>query len=143
MIFWLIVLVFMPAIIGIGLSWKSSLLLENNSIWQLLISKEWKPLSGKFGFSPFIISSLWVTILALLIAGPVCLLSAIHLTQYTKKNILNIMQPVIDILAGIPSVIYGVWGIIIIVPFVAHKIAVFLDCKYRVIAYCQALLFQQ
>ena len=115
MLFWLIVIILVPVIIGMGLFWKSSLLLENNSLFHLLISKEWKPLSGKFGFSPFIISSIWVTIIALLIAGPICLLSAIHLTQYAKKSILKIMQPVIDILAGIPSVIYGVWGIIVVV----------------------------
>ena len=88
-----------------------------------MFSSNWKPLSGKFGFHPFIISSIWVTVLALLIAGPVCLLTSIHLTQYAKSWVLRVMHPVIDILAGIPSVIYGVWGILIIVPFVSRRIA--------------------
>ena len=83
-------------------------------------------MSGKFGFLPFIISSLWVTVLSILIAGPVCLLTSIHLTQYAKPYVLKIMHPVIDILAGIPSVIYGVWGILVIVPFVGDYIAPFL-----------------
>jgi phosphate transport system permease protein len=121
MLLWLCFIVAMPVLIGAGLYYKSSLLLKEESVIGLLLSKEWKPLSGKFGFYPFIISSLWVTILALLIAGPICLLSAIHLTQYAKKVVLKIMRPVIDILAGIPSVIYGVWGVIVIVPFIAKQ----------------------
>jgi phosphate transport system permease protein len=75
---------------------------------------------GEFGFLPFIVSSIWVTVLSMLIAGPVCLLTAIHLTQYADKYVLRIMHPVIDILAGIPSVIFGVWGILIVVPFVGN-----------------------
>lgn len=121
MLMWLGFIVIMPLLIGAGLYYKSSLLLKSESIFDLLLSREWKPLSGKFGFFPFIISSLWVTIFSLLIAGPVCLLSAIHLTQYAKKTVLKIMRPVIDILAGIPSVIYGVWGVIVIVPFIAKQ----------------------
>jgi phosphate transport system permease protein len=50
-------------------------------------------------------------------------LSAIYLTQYGSKRLLGLMQPVIDILAGIPSVIYGVWGILLIVPAVGRFLA--------------------
>ena len=108
-----------PFILFIGLILKSLLLLENNSLIKLLFSSNWHPLSGEFGFFPFILSSLWVTIISILIAAPICLLTAIYLTQYTKHYVLKIMHPVIDILAGIPSVIFGVWGIIIVVPFVS------------------------
>ncbi len=120
MLIWISFIIIMPALIGTGLYFKSSLLLKDESVADLLLSREWKPLSGKFGFYPFILSSLWVTVLSLVIAGPVCLLSAIHLTQYAKKAVLKVMRPVIDILAGIPSVIYGVWGVIVIVPFIAR-----------------------
>ena len=129
MLICLLIIMFMPLLIGTGLAWKSSMLLKDHSIFHLIISKEWSPLSEKFGFSPFILSSLWITILALIIAGPVCLLSAIHLTQYADINVLKFMQPVIDILAGIPSVIYGVWGIIVIVPFVSNKVAPFFNIQ--------------
>lgn len=95
------------------------MLFKEQSIAELLFSSEWKPLSGKFGFLPFILSSLWVTFLSVFIAAPICLFAAIYLTQYTKRIVLRIMHPVIDILAGIPSVIYGVWGIIIVVPLVS------------------------
>lgn len=119
MIICLILLIIIPVLLGIGLYLKSKMLLDDHPLYQLLFSSQWKPLSGKFGLLSFIISSLWVTILALLISGPICLLTSIHLTQYAKKWVLQLMHPVIDILAGIPSVIYGVWGILIIVPFVS------------------------
>ena len=123
MLLCLLLIIILPFVLGIGLYLKSTLLFSNNSIIDLLFSKEWKPLEGRFGFLPFIASSLWVTILAILISGPICLLSSIFLTQYAKKYYLKIMHPVIDILAGIPSVIYGVWGILIIVPLISGYIA--------------------
>ena len=115
----------LPFLIGIGLLIKSSFLLKDYSIIDLIFSKEWKPLSGKYGFSPFIISSLWVTALALMISAPICLLSSIHLTQYADRYVLRIIHPVIDILAGIPSVVYGVWGILVIVPLISKYIGPF------------------
>ncbi len=119
----LVLVILLPFLIGIGLFLKSRLILQDVSLWELLFSSEWKPLSGKFGFFPFIVSSLWVTILSLIIAGPICLLTAIHLTQYADNWVLKIMHPVIDILAGIPSVIYGVWGTLVIVPLISNHIA--------------------
>ncbi|MBI5217321.1 MAG: phosphate ABC transporter permease subunit PstC [Bacteroidia bacterium] len=113
------IIIVLPFVLIIGLYLKSALLFEKCSFIDLIFSKEWKPWENKFGFAPFIICSLWVSILALLLSAPVCLLTAIYLTHYAKSRVLKIMQPVIDILAGIPSVIYGVWGILVIVPFVA------------------------
>ncbi len=121
--FWMkccyILVMALPFVIFIGLVIKSTLLFKEHTIADLLFSNVWKPLSGKFGFLPFILSSLWVTFLSVFIAAPICLFAAIYITQYTKRIVLKIMHPVIDILAGIPSVIYGVWGIIVVVPFVS------------------------
>ncbi|MBE0662812.1 MAG: phosphate ABC transporter permease subunit PstC [Bacteroidales bacterium] len=125
MIVALAIVVFLPFVLGIGLYLQSTLLLEEQSLFRILFTSQWQPMSGKFGLLGFILSSLMVTALSLLIAGPVCLLTAIHLTQYAKKYVLKIMHPVIDILAGIPSVIYGVWGIIVIVPLVSKYLAPF------------------
>lgn len=116
----LVIVILLPFILFFGLLFKSTMILESHSIIKLLFSSNWRPLKGEFGFLPFIISSVWVTILAVMIAGPVCLLTSIHLTQYAKNYVLRIMHPIIDILAGIPSVIFGVWGILIIVPFVGN-----------------------
>lgn len=121
----LVVVVAMPFVLLVGLYLKSKMLLDDQSIFHLLFSKVWKPLSGEFGFDPFIISSVWVTAVALLISAPICLLTSIHLTQYAKKWVLKVMHPVIDILAGIPSVIFGVWGILVIVPGISDYIGPF------------------
>jgi phosphate transport system permease protein len=119
----LFIVVLLPVAITISLLYKSMLLLETNGLKDLLFSSVWRPLAGQFGFWPFIVSSLWVTILGLLITAPICMFSAIFLTQYGSARLLRFMQPVIDILAGIPSVIYGVWGILIIVPLVGRYLA--------------------
>jgi phosphate transport system permease protein len=116
----LVVIMILPFILFFGLLFKSTLILSNHSLVDLLFSSNWQPMRGEYGFLPFIISSIWVTVLSILIAGPVCLLTSIHLTQYARNYVLRIMHPVIDILAGIPSVIFGVWGILIIVPFVGN-----------------------
>ncbi len=115
--------VLLPVVITLSLLYKSMFVLETNGLKELLFSSVWRPLAGQFGFWPFIISSLWVTILGLLITTPICMFSAIFLTQYSSSRLLRFMQPVIDILAGIPSVIYGVWGILIIVPMVGRYLA--------------------
>lgn len=120
---WILFVVIIPVLLAAGLIWKSSLLFNDHRLGEMLFSSVWKPKSGKFGFLPFILSSLYVTLIAVLFAGPICIFSSIHLTQYANRFVLKVMHPVIDILAGIPSVVYGVWGIIVVVPFVSENIA--------------------
>ncbi len=115
----LYLLLSLPVFIAIGLYLKAALLFNNHSFSRLIFSGKWFPMKGEFGFLPFIYSSVYVTILSFLLTGPVCLFAAIYLTQFGKRRLLNVMLPVIDILAGIPSVVYGVWGILVIVPAVA------------------------
>jgi phosphate transport system permease protein len=115
--------ILLPFVLGIGLYFKSQWVLQDRSLVDVLFSTDWRPMQGKFGFLPFITGSLYVTLLALLIAAPICLLTAIYLTQYARKRVLQLMQPVIDILAGLPSVVYGVWGILMIVPFISKTLA--------------------
>ena len=129
MIVSLMLVAFLPFFLFIGLYLKSFTLLHDFSLWQLLFSKEWRPSAGKFGFYPFIVGSIWVTLIAMLISAPICLLSAIYVTQYTKKHFLRLMHPAIDILAGIPSVVYGVWGILVIVPFISRYLGPMLGIK--------------
>lgn len=113
----------LPLIIALALWLKSAPLTGAHSIASLIGSSSWQPGKGQFGFRPFISSSIYVTFLAFIFAAPVCLLTAIHLTQFASSRFMKLMQPVIDILAGLPSVIYGVWGILIIVPFVGRVLA--------------------
>ncbi len=127
MILSLLLVATLPFLLFLGLYLKSFYLLHDYHLGNLLFSKEWKPGSGKFGFFPFIVGSIWVTLLAMVISAPVCLLSAIYVTQYTKKRMLRIMHPAIDILAGIPSVVYGLWGILVIVPFISRYMGPFFN----------------
>ena len=109
--------------IGIGLYFKAAPVLEGRALSELLFSGNWKPLKGEFGFLPFIMGTLWVTGIAILIALPISLLSAIFLTEYAKPVIKKYVFPALDILASLPSVIYGVWGTLIIVPWIADVLA--------------------
>ncbi|MCK9168411.1 MAG: phosphate ABC transporter permease subunit PstC [Bacteroidales bacterium] len=120
MVFWIIFLLILPLGILCGLLFRSSAITGSHTFFQLITGTVWKPTQQEFGFLPFILSSLYVTLIALVFAGPLCLFSAIHICFYAKSMMLRVIQPVIDILAGIPSVVYGVWGILAIVPLVSR-----------------------
>ena len=105
-------------VITIVLIIKAKPLLADTSIFELLFSSDWHPLKGRFGFLAFIISTLEVTAIAMIISIPICLLSAIYLSEYANLKFREVARIVIDILAGIPSVIYGLCGVIVVVPFV-------------------------
>jgi phosphate transport system permease protein len=123
------IILLLPVIIGAGLYIKASPLFDVQSLDRLLGSTTWLPNEMEFGFLPFILGSLYVTLISFLLSAPVCLLSAIFLTQFSSKRFMRFMYPVIDILAGLPSVIYGVWGIIVIVPFISDCAAPFFGIK--------------
>lgn len=105
-------------IITIVLFIKAKPILAGTSTVELLFSSDWHPLKGHFGFYPFIISTLEVTAIAMILSIPVCLLSAIYLSEYAHVRFREFARLAIDILAGIPSVIYGLCGVIVVVPFV-------------------------
>lgn len=118
-IFSLLLLVF----IIIGLVYKSLPVLGANSLKDLLFSSQWSPFKGEFGFLPFILSTVYVTVIAAVISIPLSILTAIYLSEYANKRFLKVAAPMLDILAGIPSVIYGIWGVLIIVPFIRNDVA--------------------
>ena len=105
-------------LIALGLFVKSRPILAQKSILHLLLSSSWHPLRGDFGFYPFIIGTLEVTTLGMILSVPVCLLSAIYLSEYVRSRVRDLAHLIIDIMAAIPSVVYGLWGVIVIVPFV-------------------------
>jgi phosphate transport system permease protein len=110
-------------VIGVSLLLKALPIMKEKSLWLLLSSGNWKPFKGEFGFLPYIISTLYVSLIAITIALPLSLLSSIYLSTYASKSISRIFEPVIDLLSGIPPVIYGVWGTLTIVPLIANRIA--------------------
>lgn len=116
-------MVLLVILMGIGLYLKSLPIFEQYSIIDLLGSSEWSPGNGQFGFLPFIAGTLWVTLIAVVLALPVSLLTALFLTEYSKSYVKKWVFSALDILAGIPSVVYGVWGTLFIVPWISEKLA--------------------
>jgi phosphate transport system permease protein len=114
-------------IILVALFNRSLPILVTKPLWELLAGKIWSPARGEFGFFPFIAGTFWVTVVAMLIVVLPSLLCAIYLVEYAHSATRSIMKPLLDILAAIPSVIYGIWGMITIVPIVEDYIAPFID----------------
>lgn len=110
-------------LIGVGLYYKSIPVLHNISWGTLLTSSQWKPLKGMFGFFPFIMGTLWVTAISIIIALPLCLLTSFYITQYAPNRIRKTLVPFVNLLSGIPPVIFGVWGVLFIIPLIQNHIA--------------------
>jgi phosphate transport system permease protein len=109
--------------IGIGLFYRSWPILSSKPVSQLIFSSVWKPHKGLFGFWPYIMGTVWVTVVALIIAVPLCLLTAIFLSEYAPRRLREMLLPLIDLLSGVPSVVFGVWGVLLVVPLIDQYIA--------------------
>lgn len=83
----------------------------------------WKPEEGLFGFWPFITGTAWVTMAAMVLAVIPCVLVSLYLSEYAQAATRSFAKPILDLLAAIPPVVYGVWGLLAVVPFVEHVLA--------------------
>lgn len=110
-------------VIGIGLYLKSEPVIHKLSWGHLLTSSVWKPMKGLFGFFPFIMGTLWVTGIAIIIALPLCLLTALYIVEYAPTGVRKVLTPFVNLLSGIPPVIFGVWGVLFIIPLIQDHIA--------------------
>jgi len=110
-------------LIGTGLFIKALPVIKEKGLWELLSTSNWKPFKGDFGFLSYILSTFYVTAIAIALALPLSLLTGIYLSEYAGEKIRNFFSPVVDLLSGIPPVIYGVWGTLTIVPFISEKLA--------------------
>jgi phosphate transport system permease protein len=115
--------VLLVPLIAVALFLRARPVLAVKPLGELLLSTAWHPLRGEFGFFPFIMGTLWVTAVAMFIAVPPSLLTAIYLAEYAPARFRTVAKPFIDLLAGIPSVVYGVWGVLTVVPFVERTVA--------------------
>jgi len=113
------------AAITIILVVRSWPILSTYSPKDLFLGSTWKPDSGLFGFWPYITGTFWVTIVGVLLAVPPCLLTALYLSEYSHSFTRSLAKPILDLLAAIPPVVYGVWGLLAIVPFVEDALAPF------------------
>lgn len=87
---------------------------------EFLLGRTWKPGNDIYGVFPMIIGSLYVTAGALVIGVPVGILSAVFLARFCPPKLYKIVKPIINLLAGIPSVVYGFFGLMVIVPFIRN-----------------------
>jgi len=110
-------------LILLGLILKSRAILALKPLSEVLFGTSWHPLKGNFGLLPYLAGTAWVTLAAMVLAVPVSLLTAVYLSEYAPRFVRATVRPVIDLLAGIPSVVFGVWGVLLIVPFVGRVLA--------------------
>lgn len=83
-----------------------------------LFSSEWDPGHQRFGIYPMIVSSLWVTVGAMLVGAPLGIAGAVFLTEFVPRPVMRVVKPTIELLAGIPSVVYGFLGVIVLAPVI-------------------------
>jgi phosphate transport system permease protein len=88
------------------------------NVFDFLLGTEWRPTQGEFGILPMIIGSIYVTLLSLLIAVPLGVACAIFLAEVAPPRVRRYFRPMVQLLVGIPSVVYGLVGMVIIVPFI-------------------------
>ena len=90
--------------------------------FDFIFGTDWVPSEGQFGIWPMIVASIYATIGALILGVPIGLFTAIFLAEIAPKRVAKIVSPAIQLLAGIPSVLYGVFGLAIIVPFLQNNL---------------------
>jgi len=85
-----------------------------------LFANEWQPQLGKFGIFPMITASLWVTFGAMIIGAPLGVSVAFFLSEYVPRSVMRIIKPTIELLAAIPSVVYGFIGVMVLAPLIRN-----------------------
>ena len=122
MFFLCLVFLSFAILIVFSLYYRARPVLASHSLKDLLFSANWHPAEEKFGLANFIAGTIWVTGIAMVIAIPFSILTAIYLSEIASRRGRELIKPIIDVLAGISPVIYGVWGMMIVVPFVRDSL---------------------
>lgn len=86
--------------------------------WKFLSGTEWRPLNEIFGIFPMIIGSIYVTAGAIIVGVPLGIICAIFMAKFCPEPLYKIMKPAINLMAGIPSIVYGFFGLVVLVPIV-------------------------
>jgi len=106
---------------------------EKVGLGHLVLGTEWRPQKGQFGILPMIVGSLWATFGAMLFSLPLGLLCAIFLVEAAPARVATIIRSAVELLAGIPSVVYGLFGLVTVVPMV-RKIPVGRNSGFGILA---------
>ena len=98
---------------------KESLLFfqdEQVTVWDYLTTTVWQPQAGSFGIWPLILGTLLISIVAMVVAIPIGLLAAIYLSEYASERVRGFFKPVLEVLVGIPTVVYGFFALTFMTP---------------------------
>lgn len=87
-------------------------------VFDFLLGERWKPGNNIYGILPFILGSIYVTAGAVLIGVPIGICTAVFMAKFCPPKLYKFMKPAVELLAGIPSVVYGFFGMVVVVPFV-------------------------
>lgn len=85
-----------------------------------IFGETWRPGNDIYGIFPMIMGSIYVTAGAIIIGVPIGILSAVYLARFCPKKLYKIIKPGIELLAGIPSIVYGFFGLVVLVPFIRN-----------------------
>ncbi|MGN1131381.1 MAG: phosphate ABC transporter permease subunit PstC [Ruminococcus sp.] len=86
--------------------------------FDFIFGTHWKPSSGEYGIFPMIVASIYVTAGAIIIGVPIGLLTAVFLAKYCPKRMYKVIKPLINLLASIPSIVYGFFCLVVVVPII-------------------------
>lgn len=89
-------------------------------LWNFLSSSDWEPQAGKFGIFPMVAASLWVTFGAMVVGAPLGVAGALFLSEFAPRPVMRIIKPMIELLAAIPSVVYGFIGVTVLAPLIRN-----------------------
>ena len=85
---------------------------------KFLFGTEWRPTNDKFGILPMIVASIYVTAGAILIGVPIALFTSVFMARYCPKKIYKPLKSGIELMAGVPSIVYGYFGLVLLVPLI-------------------------
>lgn len=89
-------------------------------LFDFLLGKEWRPSNNIYGILPMILGSIYVTAGAILIGVPIALLTSVFMAKYCPKKIYPLFRSAINLMAGVPSIVYGFFGMVLIVPIIRN-----------------------
>lgn len=89
-------------------------------VFDFLLGTQWKPSNNIYGILPMILGSVYVTAGAVLIGVPIGVLTAVFMAKFCPKRLYQVLKPMVELLAGIPSVVYGFFGMVVLVPVVRN-----------------------
>jgi phosphate transport system permease protein len=108
------------AVITVFIIIKGIPIISKVGVLNFIFGMKWAPSQGAFGIFPMIVGSVAVTLGATILGVPIAICCSIFLAEFAPVTFRNFFRPAIQLLAGIPSVVYGFWGVIFIVPFIRN-----------------------